>query len=195
MKKLFALFFTTVLFISSSFALNLAVGGRLMLGGNIGADYSGFEGMVGGGGAYLNLDFIGGFGAQGEVNVVTNKIEVSTKDSTLTTTDYQIIDFPFMLWYNLNLSRIAIGGGAGINFSSFSNENIGNRWNVGAAAGLNFKVFFTDHIGLVLGAHSVFDFLPTVTVTSSGKSRTYKANAPDYTRKSIYGTAGVEYHF
>ena len=195
MKKLIAMAAAAVCLISSTFALNISVGGRAMLGVNLGADYSGFEGIVGGGGAFFNLELLGGFGFQGEANIVTNQIEISPQDRTLTTTDYSIVDLPFMFWYNLKLGNLVVGGGAGLNFSSFSNDDVNNQMNVGVAAGANLKYLFSDHFGLVFGAHSVFDFLPTVTVTSSGKKTTYTANGPEYTRKSIYGTVGLEYRF
>lgn len=194
MKKLIVLAVAAICFISSASALNISVGGRAMLGGNIGADYSGFKGIVGGGGAYFNLDLFNGFGFQGELNVVTNKIEFSKNETSITTTDYSFVDFPFMFWYNMDLSKIVAGGGIGLNFGSFT-DNGDNKMNVGLAAGANVKFYFADHFGIVLGAHGVFDMLPSVTITSSGKSTTYKANSPEFKRKSIYGTAGLEYRF
>lgn len=195
MKKLISVFVLAFTLITSSFALDIAVGARGMLGGNIGEDYSGFEGIVGGGGAYINLDLFWGLGFQGEVNVVTNKIEVSLENQSVTTTDYEIVDFPVMLWYNLDLLAVELGGGIGLNFSTFSNSELEDTNNIGLAAGVNFKLFISDHFGLVFGAHGVFDFLPTITVTTDGDTTTYTANGPSYTRKSIYGTAGLEFRF
>lgn len=195
MKRFIAIAIAAVCLASSTFALDIAVGARGMFGGNVGDDYSGFDGFVGGAGAYINLDLLLGFGFQGEMNIVTNKIEFSAADKSLTTTDYYIVDFPFMVWYNLNLFVIEIGGGVGLNLSVFESDELKDNVNVGLAAGVNLKFFISDHFGIVLGAHGVFDFLPTITVTSSENSTTYTANAPNFTRKSIYGTAGLEFRF
>ncbi|MBR1638400.1 MAG: hypothetical protein IJ688_03340 [Treponema sp.] len=195
MKKLIALAAAAVCLISSTFALDIAVGARGLLGGNIGKDYSGFEGIVGGAGAYVNLDLIAGFGFQGEVNVVTNKIEVSVENASVTTTDYEIVDFPFLIWYNLKLPFIAVGAGVGLNFSTFNDENLNDNGSVGLAAGANVKIYISKHFGLVFGADAVFDFIPTVTVTVDGDKTTYTAVSRDYYRKTIYGNAGLEFRF
>ena len=198
MKKLFAMFIVISGIISTAPAINLAVGGRGFLGGNIQTDDSGLDGFMCGLGAFLNLDLIGGFGFQGEVNYVANQI--STGNKSITFTHYKILDFPVYVWYNLKLEHVAFGGGAGINFSNYPGSEIksdGVFSNVGLAAGANFKVYVSEHFGIVLGATSVFDFFPTVVKTENNEanSTTYSFADSDYRRKSIYGSLGLEYRF
>ena len=76
-------------------------------------------------GAFLNLDLIGGFGFQGEVNYVANQI--STGSNSVTFTHYEILDFPLYVWYNLKLNPIVIGAGAGINIM-LNSDNLYYSW-------------------------------------------------------------------
>ena len=179
-------------------ALSLAVGGRGLLGGNLQSDDSGLDGFMCGLGAYLNLDLLAGFGFQGEVNYIANKI--STGSNEVTFTHYKILDIPFYLWYNLNLDKIAVGGGAGINFSNYPDSEVEAKdsfTNIGLALGVNLKLYFTENFGLVIGANSVFDFFPTVVKTENEEenSTTFTFNDANYKRKSLYGSLGFEYKF
>lgn len=198
MKKLLAAFIVIAGIVSTAPAINLAVGGRGFLGGNLQTDDSGLDGFMCGLGAFVNLDLIGGFGFQGEVNYVANQI--STGNSSITFTHYKIIDLPVYVWYNLKFKPVEIGGGVGINFSNYPGSEVeakGSFSNFGFAAGANVIFNVSEHFGIVLGATSVFDFFPTVVKTENheNNSTTYSFSESDYRRKSIYGSLGLEYKF
>ncbi|MCR5062006.1 MAG: porin family protein [Treponema sp.] len=198
MKKILASLILLAGVVSTAPALSLAVGGRGFLGGNLQTDDSGLDGFMCGLGAFLNLDLIGGFGFQGEVNYVANQI--STGSNSVTFTHYEILDFPLYVWYNLKLNPIVLGAGAGINFSNYPGSEVeakGSFANVGLAAGANLKVYVSEHFGIVLGATGVFDFFPTIVKTENteNNSTTYTFSDADYRRKSIYGSLGLEYRF
>lgn len=198
MKKFFISIALFATFVFTAPALSLAMGARGLLGGNLQTDDSGLDGFMCGGGAYLNLDLIGGFGLQGELNYIANKISTGTREVTFT--HYEILDIPFFIWYNLKLDPIAVGGGVGINFSNYPGDAVetkGSLTNLGLAVGANLKLYFSDFIGLVLGANGVFDFFPTVVKSedTAENSTTYTFNDASYKRKSLYGSVGLELRF
>lgn len=198
MKKLISLL---VLFIglgTSAFATDISMGFNGNMGGNIGADYSGYNGLVTGCGAYINLDLIGGLGFQGEMNITNNQFKLS--GNSVTFTDYQAVDFAFMPWFQFKLPMLAFGGGVGINYAYYNNtlNNLdieSDKFIPGLAIGVNSKVYFSRHFGLVVGAHSVLDFLPYVDVTYEGASTTYTFKNSPFVRKAIYGSVGLDFRF
>ena len=196
MKKILSVLIIAATMITSSFALGLSLGGRGLIGGNIDnvktAVKSKGEGLVYGGGAFVNLEIFGGLGVQAEANFVSNQIGGEK--------NINMVDIPLMAWYNLNLFDIfSIGLGAGVNFSTITNnvfhdiKNI-NTWNTGLAVGANIKFYFNKHFGIVLGANGVFDF----TKRSNEEIATDVMNGQEAKflnteRQSIYGTLGAEF--
>lgn len=196
MKKLLGTLIVAVTLVSATFGLNLSIGGRGMIGSNVGNRNPNLDGIVSGGGGYVNLGLIGGFGLQGEMNFVSSTIAVGENSATFT--PCEVIDFPVLAWYNASLANnVVFGGGIGLNFSSYSDKSYVNqydsRFNVGLALGLNLKYFFTDSFGIVLGGNAVFDFMKTQKTTSSGGATTIVWDTNDGSRKAIYGSIGLEF--
>ena len=175
---------------ASTFAMDLSVGVK----GNLGGDASGIDGAALGGGVYVNLDLINGFGVQIEGDITACKI---TNDDGLVVNEAAIINLPVMAWYNYKFNRFAIGGGAGINASMVSTNTVENSSDLKMtlAAGLNAKWFITDNFGLVLGGFGTLDALPSVISTKQEGSTKYNLQKSDFSRNSICGFIGAEYKF
>ena len=180
MKKFIIILSVLLTFATSSFAINFAVGGRALFGGNLSPDNSEYQGFVCGGGAFFNLDLIMGLGFQGEVNLLTNRVT---------------FDIPFYIWYNLPIRPITIGGGVGLNFSGHTEGSQSSGIIVGFAAGANLIAYVAKHFGLVFAAHYVWDVLPQVSNTVKGDTSTYTFSVPGNQRHSISGSVGLEYKF
>lgn len=193
MKKFLVLFILITGLSSSAFALNLAVGGNVNLGGSLSTDQR-FQGMTAGGGAFVNLDFFLGLGVQAEVNVTVSHFLVSTNTIWLMT-DYTVLDVPVMLWWNLPLGPIIVGGGAGLNLSILDADYASAKVALGFAAGANVIFRIGKHFGLVTGVHGLFDFMPRFSVTGYPNAVAYTFTPSDWTRKAIYGNLGLEYRF
>ena len=190
MKKIILILAGALLFSASTFAMDLSVGVK----GNLGGDASGIDGAALGGGVYVNLDLINGFGVQIEGDITACKI---TNDDGLVVNEAAVINLPVMAWYNYNFTRFVIGGGAGINASMVSTNTVENSADLKMtfAAGLNAKWFITDNFGLVLGGFGTLDALPSVISTKQEGSTKYNLQKSDFSRNSICGFIGVEYKF
>lgn len=193
MKKLILVLTVLLGLTSASFAVNFTVGGNLLFGGNISPDNSEYQGFVSGCGAFFNLDLYQGFGFQGEVNVLTNRVSFS--QNSVTFRNYETIDLPFYIWYNLPVRPISFGLGAGLNFSGHTDGDQSSGIIMGFAAGANIIAHVGDHFGLVFAAHYVWDILPQVSSTTSGDTSTYTLTSPANQRHSICGSAGLQYRF
>ena len=196
MKKILTFIAVTACLMASTFAVSFAVGGRGLLGKNIRPDVDGYNGLVSGAGAFFNLNLIGGFGFQGELNITTSKIE--TGDKSVTVTDYQILDLPFMLWDNMKIGPIALGGGLGINFSTGlnnKNDDKNDYFSAGLAAGANIITYFNEHFGIVLGGNFVWDCIPITSKSDSKESVTYYYDDINSRRMAAYASLGLEYKF
>lgn len=204
MKKIIGILAVAATLVASTFAfgIDLSIGGKGLIGGNIGTfDEAGKKdgGLVAGGGLYVNLGLFHGFGVQAEANFVSSQISApasGAKEAVFTVTPCNVVDIPLMAWYNFTFTKIAIGGGVGVNFSTITNNvfdsaKTKNQWNTGIAVGANFKYYFNKHFGLVLGANGVFDLLPTSVQMEDG-SKQYIFDS-DGKRKSVYGTLGLEF--
>lgn len=198
MKKLFVSIALVFGMVSAAFALDVSAGFSANLGGNVGSDYSGYNGLVTGGGSYVNLDIYNGLGFQGEINYVDNQFKIS--GNTVSFTDYQTVDFACMPWYQYKFFFGAVGAGIGLNFAYYD-EDFGDfsvdtdKFIPGLAIGTNFKFFITNHFGIVVGAHSVLDFFPIIDKSVSGRTTTYTFENSNFIRKSIYGSLGVDFRF
>lgn len=192
MKKFFISIFLLVGMTFSTFALSAGV--RLNGGGNVGNNLPNASMGIG---AYLNLDLIAGFGLQFEVNAITREVFKDGATNELVFRDYTAVDIPAMLWYNFNLPRFTIGGGAGLNFSYVETKRFKDIkyevFQAGVACGLNAKFFFNRNIGLVLGATGIFDVIP-IKQTSSNNETRFSLNT-NCKRASIFGSIGVEFNF
>lgn len=196
MKKIFIVFAMLAGLSASVSAIGFSVGGRGFAGTNLDKT------IVAGGGAFFNLDLIGGFGLQAEANITSSVVTFGEKSVTFT--DYSVLDMPILVWYNAKLPIITIGGGVGLNFSSVlgngyvTKSDIKNM-NAGLAAGVNVILNINSHFGLVFGANGVFDFTPTIQkfVSKDGHVTKIELSSDSFSfkRKSIYCSAGLQYKF
>ena len=197
MKKLLGLLIVTCTLVASAFSFGLSLGGNFQFGGNVGNTNSDADGLVIGGGFMLNTEFIGGFGVQAEVNTVTKTVRTGENSITFASTVCNVKDVPIMAWYNYNITdAFEVGGGAGINLGFYTDRGYqttnNSTMNIGFALGGNLKYNVFSNFGLVLGLHTVFDFLPTTKIKSNGGKETTYVFGEGLTRKAIYATLGVE---
>lgn len=194
MKKIFGLALAGLILAASSFALEVSVGARGSIGGNIGNVDTKYDGVICGGGFYANLNLFNGMGAQAEINLVSNTI--STGTNSITFKPCEIIDIPVMAWFNNRIGNITVGGGVGLNFSLYTDNsyrtNNQSSTNLGLALGANFKYHFAERFGIVLGLNSVIDFMPTEKIKSDSGEVTFVFGSADRSRKALFGTIGVE---
>lgn len=194
MKKILCVLFTTMALVSASFALEVSVGARGAVGGNVGNVNSKYNGVVTGGAFYANLNLFNGFGLQAEIDIVSNTI--TTGERSITFKPCEIIDIPVMAWYNHRIGNFAIGGGAGLNLSLYSDRSYktenNSRTNIGFALAGNAKYYFSKMFGIVLGVNSVFDFMPTKKTESSTGEVTVIFGTADKARKAVFGSIGLE---
>ena len=237
MKKIIALAIIAVSMVSASFALELEVGAKLIGGQNV-ADGSTAADTVKnlnadshfqyGGAAYLNFALFGGLGLQLEPTIIKGSVSFQGEkdvDGTVNvyTADYDALtlDVPLMVWLNLDLWKLTIGFGGGVDFSMDLNRNesywsqVANRAqqerNKAASeglakmsfawiAGVDTKFYLTDHLGLVASARYIMDIKKKdvpVTVGAGNMEVNTGVTYPtiEYGRRFLYGGIGVEFKF
>lgn len=198
MKKILGVLIIAATMISSTFALGLSIGGKGLLGGNLGEVTEAMSAknagkLAYGGGAYVNAELFGGLGAQAEANYVHSN-----------TTGLNYFDVPVMGWWELNFFDVfKIGLGGGVNFDKVVgnvNEAVSSvaniqSWNKDIAIGANVKIFFNKHFGLVIGANGVFQMAPKDFFGSlfQGNFAEITDNKGGSLRKDIYGNIGLEF--
>ena len=101
MKKIISILAGALLLTASTFAMDLSVGVK----GNLGGDASGIDGAALGGGVYINLDLINGFGVQFEGDITACKI---TNNDGLVVNEAATINLPVMAWYNYKFSDLQL---------------------------------------------------------------------------------------
>ena len=237
MKKIIALAIIAVSMVSASFALELEVGAKLIGGQNV-ADGSTAADTVKnlnadshfqyGGAAYLNFALFGGLGLQLEPTIIKGSVSFQGEkdvDGTVNvyTADYDALtlDVPLMVWLNLDLWKLTIGFGGGVDFSMDLNRNesywsqVANKAqqerNKAASeglakmsfawiAGVDTKFYLTDHLGLVASARYIMDIKKKdvpVTVGAGNMEVNTGVTYPtiEYGRRFLYGGIGVEFKF
>ena len=205
MKKIIALAIAAVCFVGTTFALDLEVGGRVILGRNL-AEGTFKENASAakedktydfGGGAYVNFALFGCLGIQAEANYIKISMNFTKQgDSRETTYEIHTLDLSPMLWLNLDLWKFTLGFGVGPNFSipvmSLSDATKAKKedFTVGLIAGADFKFYFTDHLGIVLSGRYITDW-DKKNIEVYGRD----TGIPEYTfdRKTIYGGLGLEW--
>lgn len=188
MKKIISVFAVAAVLVSSTFAFDMNIG----LKGLMGADNSGTDGVLAGGGVDLNLDLYKGLGVQIESNIITTAL--SSGDG-LNCENHFTVNIPVMGYYNFRYKMFGLGAGAGINcsISDTVTQPDGSNIKFGLASGLNAKIYLNDNFAIVLGATGTLDCLPTLVKSSSGSSTNYKFEKSDFSRNSIYGSLGLMY--
>ena len=235
MKKIIALAIIAVSMVSASFALELEVGAKVIGGQNV-ADGSTAADQVKnlnakshfqyGGAAYLNFALFGGLGLQLEPTIIKGSVSFKGEadgSTTAETTEYDALtlDIPLMVWLNLDLWKLTIGFGGGVDFSMDLNRNesylkqINNeaqrqkatavsdgiaKMSFAWIAGVDTKFYLTDHLGLVASARYIMDIkkkeVPvTVGVGQAEINTGYTYPTVEYGRRFLYGGLGVEFKF
>lgn len=189
MKKIISIFAVAILALSSTFAFDITLG----LKGIIGADNSDISGAALGGGFDINFDLINGFGIQVESNIAPSTI--TSTDDGVTFVNNMNVFIPVMAWYNAKFDWFGIGAGAGLSCVLSENyaENTSNM-KMGLSAGAKVRFFVSESFAIVLGVTGNLDCFPTVIKESTEDSRNYKMEGSDFSRNAIYGSIGVEYN-
>lgn len=238
MKKIIALAIIAVSMVSASFALDLEVGAKLIGGQNVAEGSTATETVKAinqdshfqyGGAAYLNFALFGGLGLQLEPTIIKGSVSFDTtqaaSDGTVNAykADYDALslDVPLMVWLNLDLWKLTIGFGGGVDFSMDLNRNESylkqiageaqNQKNKAASeglakmsfawiAGVDTKFYLTDHLGLVASARYIMDIKKKevpVTVSAGKTEVNTGVSYPtiEYGRRFLYGGLGVEFKF
>ena len=124
MKKIIAVAVMAIFMVSASSALALEAGAKFVAGQNVAEDATATETVKGinadsnfefGAAAYLNFALFGGLGVQIEPTLI--KSNVSFSGTTMTRNqDYEVmtLDIPVMVWLNLDLWKLTIGFGGGV---------------------------------------------------------------------------------
>lgn len=220
MKKLLALAIAAVTMVSAAFALDFEVGGRVFLGTDLAKDAS-FQNMgaqisdIGldsnlsyGFGAYANFALLAGLGLQAEANLTKGSLSLNNvKDAESFST--LVLDVPAMFWWNLKIWRLAVGLGAGPNFSfdlssgdlkGMSDQTAqlakSNAFRIGLSAGADAKIYVTKHLGIVGSGRFVMDFnKKEVPVKVADYDTGLSYPTVQIARRSLYGGLGVEWKF
>lgn len=213
MKKIIAMAVAAVCLVSATFALDLELGGRAILGRNL------TEGTVKdnfaqakedktfdfGGGAYVHFALLGGLGIQAEGNYIKSSVDFKKSeaeaDGSYKTVAYDMhtLDLAPMLWFSGQIWKIGLGAGVGPNFSivipaadglSSVTKKSKEDFKVGLIAGADVKFYFTKHLGLVLSGRYLMDFkeksIEIYGIDTGAKE--YNIN-----RKTFYGGLGLEF--
>ena len=235
MKKIIALAIIAVSMVSASFALEFEIGAKVIGGQNV-ADGSTAADTVKnlkadsniqyGGAAYMNFALFGGLGLQLEPTIIKGSVSFKGEadgSTTAETTKYDALtlDVPLMVWLNLDLWKLTIGFGGGVDFSMDLNRNekylkqIQNeaqrqkatavsdglaKMSFAWIAGVDTKFYLTDHLGLVASARYIMDIkkkeVPvTVGVGQAEINTGYTYPTVEYGRRFLYGGLGVEFKF
>jgi hypothetical protein len=235
MKKIIALAIIAVSMVSASFALEFEIGAKVIGGQNVADGSTAAETVKNlnadshfqyGGAAYMNFALFGGLGLQLEPTIIKGSVSFQGNadgSTTANTTEYDALtlDVPLMVWLNLDLWKLTIGFGGGVDFSMDLNRNesylqqITNeaqRQKATAAsdglakmsfawiAGVDTKFYLTDHLGLVASARYIMDIkkkeVPvTVGVGQAEINTGYTYPTVEYGRRFLYGGIGVEFKF
>lgn len=230
MKKIIALAIIAVSMVSASFALDLEIGAKVFGGQNV-ADGSSAASTVKslnansqfqyGGAAYLNFALFGGLGIQLEPTIIKGLVSFETTENGGTqkvTSDYDALslDVPLMVWLNLDLWKLTIGFGGGVDFSMDLNRNESYLSQLSAEArkqasaaseglgkmsfawivGLDGKFYLTDHLGIVGSARYIMDVKKKdvpIKVNDYNTGASYPTI--EYGRRFLYGALGLEFKF
>jgi len=217
MKKILVLVLTALCFAGSAFALDFEVGVKGNFGNNVGAGETAQDVVKGldttsdfqfGGAAYVHASLLG-LGVQIEPSIVKSTVNFASKEFKETQVyDAMIFDLPIMLWGNINLFKLSVGAGAGVNVSAELSRDtsyidqassavkaaIDNPLCLGLVAGIDAKLYVTDNIGIVTSARYIMDLTKRdVPVVVEGFDTGVTYPTLEYARRYLYGSVGVEF--
>ena len=212
MKKIIAMAVAAVFMVSATFALDLEVGARGILGYNLdpgsslkdaGITVKDADTFDFGFGAYGNFALFGGLGIQAEANYIKSSITFLKDNSGQADEkpyDLHTLDLSPMIWLNLDLWKFTIGLGAGPNFSivvpdlKTATEKQKSDFTPGLICGADFKFYITDHLGLVLSGRYIMEWQQSnYVIEAYGQSVDTNVPVFDPCRKTLYGGLGLEF--
>lgn len=230
MKKIIALAIVAISIVSASFALDLEIGAKFICGQNVATDSTAVNTVKGinadsefqyGAAAYLNFALFGGLGIQLEPTVIKGAVSFKSNSNGVTdavTADYDALtlDIPVMVWLNLDLWKLTLGFGGGVDFSmdlnrneSYLNQLTQEAKKQAAAAteglakmsfawivGVDGKFYLTDHLGIVASARYIMDITKKnvpVKVNDFDTGASYPTI--EFGRRFLYGGLGLEFKF
>ncbi len=187
MKKIIAIAVAAITLVSSTFALDLEVGARGILGKTftndmkaLGEEFKGVNintPMDYGFGVYGNFALFGGLGIQAEVNVMKGGVEFTgekidkntANKENIKKTEFEqwLIDVPVMAWLNLDCWKLTIGFGTGVNFSFAMDPTTDIQKIKDDVKGIYGDKNFT--VGLVTGADVKFYLTDNLGIVLSGR--------------------------
>jgi len=229
MKKIIASAIMAVFMVSASFALNLELGAKFIAGQNVAEDASATDTVKGlsadssfefGAAAYLNFALFGGLGIQIEPTLIKSNVTFSGNTMTVNQEyDVMTLDIPVMVWLNLDLWKLTIGAGGGVDFSMELNRNAtlaeaatqvkdaataaANDMSSTSFAwivGVDGKFYITDHLGIVASVRYIMD-INTKEVPVTVEVADYEVDSGvtypsiEYGRRFLYGGLGIEFKF
>lgn len=222
MKKIIAAIVMTVCMVSATFALDFSIGARGNFGRNLSTDMDTTWAELAntkmdtpfefGFGAYTNFALLGGLGVQAELNLTKSKIQFTNpgQPTEYVTADYDtwLLDVPVMVWLNLDVWRLTVGFGAGVNFAfdlqagSISDLYAqtkdavkDNIFKMGFVCGADFKFYITNNIGLVLDARWIIDFKKKTASYPIMDGVDIDYPTVEFQRNSFYAGLGLEFKF
>ena len=235
MKKIIALAIIAVSRVSASFALEFEIGAKVIGGQNVADGSTAADTLKNlkadsnfqyGGAAYMNFALFGGLGLQLEPTIIKGSVSFQgnadgTRTANTTKYDALTLDVPLMVWLNLDLWKLTIGFGGGVDFSMDLNRNESylkqitdetQRQKAAAVsdglakmafawiAGVDTKFYLTDHLGLVASARYIMDIkkkeVPvTVGVGNTEVNTGFTYSTVEYGRRFLYGGVGLEFKF
>ncbi|MCQ2591237.1 MAG: hypothetical protein MJ188_00510 [Treponema sp.] len=235
MKKIIALAIVAVTLVSASFALDFEIGAKVIGGQNVAAGSSAKDTVMNikpdsnfefGGSVYANFALLGGLGLQFEPTLIKSNVTFNTSLATVGSKDvlkdkveYDVMTFdvPLMLWLNLDLWKLTIGGGVGVDFSTELNRDAKlvdaykyvsdtaknaakdlKSVSFAFITGVDAKLYLTKHLGVVASARYIMDITKKevpLTIDVGGYSVETGTTYPavEYARRFLYGGVGMEF--
>lgn len=231
MKKIITMALVAIAFASATFALDFEIGAKIIAGQNVADGSTATETVKGvtadsnfefGAAAYANFALFGGLGVQVEPTVIKSNVTFAGNTMTVNQEyDALTLDVPVMVWLNLDLWKLTIGAGAGVDFSMELDRNASLKDATNAATGAvieaakakdlsktsfawivgaDGKFYLTNHIGIVASVRYIMDInkkdVP-VTVGLNDKAVDTGITYPsiEYGRRFLYGGVGLEFKF
>ncbi len=229
MKKIFAVAVMAIFMVSASSALALEAGAKFVAGQNVADGSSATETVKSinadsnfefGAAAYLNFALFGGLGVQIEPTLIKSNVSFKANEMTVNQ-DYDVmtLDIPVMVWLNLDLWKLTIGFGGGVDFSMELNKDAKFADAAAAVAdkakeaskdmssmsfawivGVDGKFYITKHIGIVASARYIMDItkkdVPVTIGVADYELDTGKTYPKfEYARRFLYGGVGLEFKF
>lgn len=224
MKKIIALAVVAITLVSATFALDFELGAKVIAGQNVVEDATAKDTIKGlnadssfefGGAVYANFALFGGLGVQIEPTLIKSNVNFNLKGQELNVNqDYEVmtLDIPVMVWLNLDLWKLTIGAGAGVDYSMEVTQDATVKEIAAGAAngykrafdeksslawivGVDGKFYLTNHIGVVASVRYIMDITKKNVPVEVNGYEVPDVEIPtlEYGRRFLYGGVGLEF--